>query len=134
MQTTINPPSKTALWISWFMSGFVIMFMAFDGIFKFIQPEPVLEAMLELGYSEHHIAIVGALALISVIFYTIPRTSILGAILLTGFLGGAIATNFQVNSPLFSHVLFPAYIAILAWAGLWLRDERVRNIIPFSGK
>lgn len=134
MQTTANQPSKKTLWISWFMSGLVILFMVFDGVFKFIQPEPVLNSMLELGYGEHHIAIVGALALIAVIFYAIPRTTILGAILLTGFLGGAMATNFRVNAPLFTHVLFPAYLLILAWGGLWLRNERVRNIIPYSVK
>lgn len=134
MQTTTHHPSKKTLWISWIMSGLVILFMLMDSIFKFIQPEPVLETMLELGYGEHHITIVGTLALISVIFYAIPRTAILGAILLTGFLGGAIATNFRMDYPLLSHVLFPAYLAIFAWGGLWLRNSRLKNLIPLSNK
>ena len=125
-----NTISKSRLWTSRIMSGLVILFMLMDGIFKLIQPEEVVEATLGLGYAEHQIAIIGMLALISILLYAYPRTSILGALLLTGFLGGAIATNLRVETPLFSHVLFPGYLAVLAWGGLWLRDERVRNLIP----
>jgi len=114
------------------MSGLVILFMLFDGIFKFIQPDPVIETMHELGFGSHHIAVVGFLALFSVILYAIPRTAILGAIILTAFLGGAIATNFRMDYPLFSHVLFPVYLALLAWGGLWLRDKRLQAFIPFK--
>lgn len=128
----INQTSKKRLWAAWLMSGIAILFMLFDSLFKFIQPGPVVETMLELGYSEHHIAIVGLLGLISVILYTIPRTAILGAILLTGFFGGAIATNFRMDYPLFSHVLFPVYIAILAWGGLWLRNRGLQELVPLN--
>lgn len=133
--TNTSIPSKSTLWISRIMSGIVILFMLSDGIFKLIQPQPVFDTMLELGYGEHHISIVGILALLSVIFYAIPRTAVFGAILLTAFLGGAIATNFRMDYSLFGHVLFPVYITILAWGGLWLRNQKLRELIPlYVGK
>lgn len=101
-----------------------------DSIFKFIQPEEVVQGTLELGYAEHHIAIIGALGLISVLLYAFPRTSLLGAVMLTGYWGGAVATNLRMDLPLFSNILFPVYLAVLAWGALWLRDARLRNLIP----
>ena len=124
-----NTLSKGRLWTSRIMSGIVILFMLFDSIFKFIQPEEVVQGTTELGYGAHHIALLGTLGLLSVIVYAIPRTSVLGAILLTAYFGGAIATHVRLDNPLFSHVLFPVYLGILAWGGLWLRDERVRKVI-----
>lgn len=126
--------SEGRLWTARVMSWIVIVFMLMDGIFKLIQPEEVVQGTLELGYAEHHIAIIGTLALISVLLYAFPRTSLLGAILLTGFWGGAITTNMRMDLPLFSHILFPVYLAVLAWGALWLRDERVRNLIPLLKK
>ena len=114
------------------MSWLVVLFMLFDSIFKFIQPESVVKGTLSLGYAEHHIAIIGTLGLISVILYAIPRTSILGAILLTGYWGGAIATHLRLDNPLFTHMLFPVYLAILAWAGLWLVNESLRELFPLK--
>ncbi len=132
--TTTNQLSKGRLWTARVMSWIVIVFMLMDGIFKFIQPEEVVQGTLELGYAEHHIAIIGALALIFVLLYAFPRTSLLGVVLLTGFWGGAIASNLRMDLPLFSHILFPVYLAFLAWGALWLRDERVRNLIPLLKK
>ncbi|MEX2641176.1 MAG: DoxX family protein [Balneolales bacterium] len=114
------------------MSGIVILFMLFDSIFKFIQPDPVVQGTLELGFAEHHIALIGLLGLMSILLYTYPQTSVLGAILLTGFFGGVIATHVRLDNPLFSHTLFPVFLAILAWGGIWLRDERVRKLIPLQ--
>lgn len=90
-----------------------------------------MEGTLTLGYAEHHIAIIGVLALLSTILYAIPRTSVTGAILLTAYYGGAIATHLRLDNPLFSHTLFPVYFAILAWGGIWLRDAGIRGFIPF---
>ena len=129
---TVNQTSKTRLWISWIMSGLVILFMLFDSIFKFIQPPEVIEGTLSLGYSEHHIVIIGTLALISTVLYAIPRTSIIGAILLTAYFGGAIATHLRLDNPLFSHTLFPVYFAVLAWGGLWLRNKPLCSIMPLQ--
>ena len=131
MQTETT--SKGALWTGRIFSGFVILFMAFDAIIKFVKPEPVIQTTInELGYQEHHILTHGLIGLICTILYAIPRTSILGAILLTGQFGGAVASHLRVDNPTFSHLLFPVYIGILAWGGLWLRDERLRNLIPLK--
>lgn len=130
--TDIRQDSKAKLWTGRIMSGLVILFMLFDSIFKFIKPEPVVKGTVELGYAEHHIVVIGILALIATVLYTIPRTSILGLILLTGYLGGAIATHFRLDNPLFTHTLFPVYIAILAWGGIWLRNKKLRRLIPFN--
>lgn len=131
METT--PISKGALWTGRIFSWFVILFMAFDAIIKFLKPEPVLTTTInELGYKEHHILTHGMIGLISTLLYAFPRTSILGAILLTGQFGGAIASHLRVDNPTFSHLLFPVYIGVLAWGGLWLRDEKLRNLIPIK--
>lgn len=126
--------SKSRLWTARIMSGLVILLMLFDSIFKFIQPDPVIEGSLELGYAEHHIVVMGILGLLSILLYAYPRTAILGAVLLTGYLGGAIATHVRVDNPLFSHILFPVYVAVLAWGGIWLRNARLRALIPFQRK
>lgn len=126
-----NQTSKTRFWTSWILSGLVMLFMLFDSIFKFIQPDPVVKGTLELGYSEHHIVVIGLLGLLPTILYAIPRTAVLGAVLLTGYFGGAIATHLRLDNPLFTHVLFPVYLAVLAWGGLWLRNARVRKLMPF---
>ncbi|KZE48866.1 hypothetical protein AV540_16550 [Brevibacillus parabrevis] len=120
--------SRTRLWVARIMSWLVILFMLFDGVFKLIQPAPVVEGTLVLGFAEHHIALLGILAIISTVLYALPRTAVLGAILLTGYFGGVIATQVRVDAPLLTHTLFAVYLAILVWGGLWLRDERVRNL------
>lgn len=128
--TTTNQLSKGRLWTARIMGGIVILFMLMDGIFKLIQPEEVVQGTLELGFAEHHIALIGILALISVLLYAFPRTSILGAVLLTGFWGGVIATHVRLDNPLFSHILFPVFLGILAWGALWIKNEQLRNLFP----
>ncbi|PTM58696.1 DoxX family protein [Desmospora activa] len=123
--------SKSRLWTANIMSGVVILFMVFDSVMKFVKPAAVVKGTLELGYGEHHIAVIGTLGLLSTVLYTLPRTSVLGAIMLTGYFGGAVATQIRMDYPLFSHTLFPVYIAILAWGGIWLRDNKVRELFPF---
>lgn len=130
----MNSISKSRLWTARIMSGLVILFMLFDSIFKFIQPAPVVEGTLQLGYAQHHLAVIGTLGLISTILYAIPRTAFLGAVLLTGYFGGAIATHIRMDAPLFSHVLFPVYLAVLAWGAIWLRNERARKLIPLQNR
>ena len=127
-----NNESKTKRWISWIMSGLVILFMLMDSIMKFIKPKEVLEGTLALGFAEHHLPIIGALGLISTLLYIFPRTAVLGAILLTGYFGGAIATHLRLDNPLFSHTLFTVYFGILVWGGLWLRNSKLRELFPLS--
>ncbi|HYG18455.1 MAG TPA: DoxX family protein [Ohtaekwangia sp.] len=127
--------SKSRLWASWTMSGLVILFMLVDAVFKLLPPNEMMKASVhELGYAEHHLPIMGILALIATILYIVPSTSVLGAVLLTGYFGGAIATHVRIDNPLFSHVLFPVYLGILMWGGLWLRDHRVGKVLLSTGR
>lgn len=124
--------STPRLWTGRIMSWFVILFMLFDATLKFLKLPVVIKTTVdELGYAEHHIILHGFFVLIPTILYAIPRTSVLGAVLLTAHLGGAIASNLRVDNPVFSHTLFPVYTAILMWGGIWLRDERLRSVLPF---
>jgi hypothetical protein len=124
--------SKTARWAGRIVSGLVILFLTFDVVFKFIKPAPapVVETMAHLGWSLSLAPVLGIVLLFCVVLYAIPITSVLGAILLTGYLGGAIATHLRVGDPLFSHILFPTYVGALLWGGLYLRELRLRALIP----
>ena len=111
------------------MSGLVILFMLFDAIMKFIQPDEVIEGTVKLGFHESQILPIGIIGLLATLCYIVPRTSVIGAILLTGYFGGAIATNFRLDQPLFSHVLFPIYLSILMWGGLILRYPALKSFL-----
>lgn len=131
-QTT--PVSSGSLWTGRVLSGLIILFMIFDGVIKLPPLDVVTQTMVPLGWpADVSVArMLGIIGLISTALYALPHTSVLGAILLTGYLGGAIATNMRVGSPLFSHTLFGVYLGIILWSGLYLRDPRVRALIPFS--
>jgi hypothetical protein len=129
--TSVNttPVSKARIWTSRIMGGLVIAFMLMDSIFKLFPNESVTAGTASFGFQAHHLPILGTLGLISILLFALPRTQILGAILLTGYLGGAIATHVRLDHPLFSLVLFPVYLAILAWGSIWLKNERLRKLI-----
>lgn len=116
------------------MSGLIVAFLIFDGAIKLAPIAPVTETMTALGYSGDPMLArgLGIVTLLCALLYAIPRTSVLGAILLTGLLGGAIATHLRVGSPIFSHLLFGVYLGLIAWGGLYLRYEAVRKMIPFK--
>lgn len=122
--------SKSARWTSYVMSGLVILFMLLDSIMKFVKPPEVVEGTVALGFSEHHLPIIGALGLFATLLYALPRTSVLGAILLTGYFGGAVATHIRLDNPLFTHTLFTVYFGIFVWGGLWLRNTTLRLLLP----
>ena len=127
--------SRAKIWTGRVLSGFVVLFLTFDAVIKLLKLSFVVEGTLKLGYPESSIVPLGVVLLASVVAYVVPRTSVLGAILLTGYLGGAIATHVRVGDPLFSHVLFPLYVAALVWGGLYLRDARVGALIgPRHGR
>ncbi|MEQ8582639.1 MAG: DoxX family protein [Marinoscillum sp.] len=129
--TNTKSISKGRRWTARIMSGIVLLFMLMDSIMKFIQPPVVVETTVALGFAEDQIYILGILGLLSTLLYALPKTSILGAVLLTGYWGGVIATHLRLDNPLFSHLLFPVYLAILAWGGLWLVNEQLRALFPF---
>ena len=119
----------------WAMSGLVILFLVLDGAMKMAQLPIVAETSAQLGWPSDPGSLyrLGALLLGSTLLYAIPHTAVLGAILLTGYLGGAVATHVRIGSPLFSHILFGVYVGLLVWGGLWLRDTRVRALLPLRG-
>jgi hypothetical protein len=128
------PVSRSALWSGRVVSGLVIVFLLFDGAIKLVPWPVVTETMDRMGYgsSETLARSLGLITLVCTVLYAVPPTSILGAILLTGYLGGAIASHVRIGSPLFSHVLFGFYLGLMVWGGLWLRDRNLRAVMPFS--
>jgi len=124
-----NATTKNTARAGWIISIVTILFLLFDIFGKFMKPEPVLKGTMQLGYPESMITPIGIILLICTILYIIPRTSLLGVVLLTGYLGGAVASNMRVDSPLFSNTLFPVYFAILAWAGIYFRSASLRKLI-----
>lgn len=125
--------SKKMLWTGRVLSGLAIVFLLFDAIIKFFMdklPPEALEAGAALQWPIEKMPLVGTILLVCTILYAIPRTTLLGAVLLTGYLGGAIASHVRVGNPLFSHTLFPVYVAVLVWLGFYLRDAKLRSIFP----
>ncbi len=134
IQDTATAPAM--LWIGRVMSGLVVAFLIFDGGIKLAPLSVVTETMQQLGYSASPELArgLGVMTLAIALLYALPRTSILGAILLTGLLGGAMATHLRVGSPLFSHLFFGRYLGLLAWGGLYLRDTKLRRMIPLRAE
>lgn len=132
MPSDSQTTSKGRLWAGRIISGLPALFLLVDAIMKFVKPAPVVAETLRLGYPENVIIGLGAVLLASTILYLIPKTSILGAILLTGYLGGAVATHVRMGEGWFS-ILFPVIFGALLWAGLWLRDDRLQKLIPLRG-
>ena len=133
------PANRTAAsatarrWAGRVLTGIPMLFLLFDGIIKLLRVKPVLDGMPLLGWPVSLAIPLGILLLSCLALYAIPQTAVLGAILLTGYLGGAVATHVRVADPLFSHVLFPVYVGAMLWGGLYLRDARLRALIPFRG-
>jgi hypothetical protein len=114
------------------MSGLTILFLLMDAVMKVLKLQLAVIGTVDLGYPESEVAGIGAVLLVCLLLYAIPKTSILGAILLTGYLGGAVATHLRVGSPLVGFVLFPVYVGVMVWGGLFLRDSRVRALFSLS--
>jgi DoxX-like family len=122
--------SQKGLWAGRIMSGLAALFLLFDSLIKVMKLAPAVEGTTALGYPANVVRGIGIVELVCLVLYVIPRTSVFGAILLTGYLGGAVATHVRVGSPLFTHILFPIYVAALIWGGLYLRDARLRSLVP----
>jgi hypothetical protein len=122
--------SKKSLWTGRIFSALIVAFLLFDAVIHLMRPAPVVEAFAKLGLPLRLAVTLGITELVCILLYVIPRTSILGAILLTGYLGGAIATQMPRSNSLFGEILFPVYVGVIVWGGIYLRDERLRTLIP----
>jgi hypothetical protein len=125
-QSQVRTPAR--VWTGRILSGLAIAFMLFDGLYKLPEPTPVRQGMAQLGYPEHLAEYIGVIALVCTILYAIPRTAAIGAVLLTGYLGGAVASQVRVQAVAFN-IAFPFILAAFVWGGLYLRDARVRAVV-----
>jgi DoxX-like family len=122
--------SKGTLWTGRVLSALVVLLMLFDCSLKIARAQVAVEGTVKLGYSESVVVPIGIVLLVCTILYAIPRTSVLGAVLLTGYLGGAVATNVRAGLPLAGYILSPVYVGIVAWLGLYLRSIQLRRMLP----
>ena len=125
--------SKRALWAGRILSGLAIVFLTMDGVIKLVPIQPVTDSLKDLGYptSDAFARLLGVITLGCTALYAWPRTALLGAVLMTGLLGGAMASHIRLDHPLLTHTLFGLWLGLIVWGGLWLRDERVRRVMPF---
>lgn len=133
MTTTTAPHanSPVAARVGWVLTALIAIFLILDGVTKLMNVQAVKDATVDLGLREEMMPVVGIVLLVSLALYLVPRTAFLGAVLLTGYLGGAVLTNWRVDKPLFSTVLFAVYVGIVVWGSLYLRDPKVRQVMPF---
>jgi hypothetical protein len=137
--STVTEPQPNAVvpasvWAGRIMSALAIVFFTFDGVTKLVQPQIVIDATRQIGWPADAttLAVLGAILLACAALYAFPRTATLGAILLTGYLGGAVAAHARLGDPLFTHILFGVYLGLFVWGGLWCRDARIRALIPIG--
>lgn len=126
--TTSTHVSKKSMWIAWTITGLLAIFLLFDAITKLLMVSQVITASVNLGYPESSIFGIGMILLISTVFYLVPYTSVLGAVLLTAYLGGATASHVRVGEPFY----FPVIFGILIWVSLYIRNKQLRKLIPLT--
>lgn len=117
------------VWVGRLLSGIAVAFLLFDVSGKLMKVAPVIEGTVKLGYAENTVFPIGVLLLVGVLLYLIPQTTVLGAIYLAAYLGGAVASHYRLGNPLATHVLFPVYVAALLWGGLALRDQKLLALL-----
>jgi hypothetical protein len=129
---TAASTSSRAIWVGRALSALALIFLTIDTAVKlFVMPVGV-EATKQLGFADGAVFTIGAIEAVCLVLHLVPRTAILGAVLWTGYFGGAVATHLRLDSPLFTHVLFPVYVAVFLWGGLWLRDRRLRRVVRMA--
>jgi hypothetical protein len=121
--------NNKSLWIGRVLSGLMSAFLLLDSGMKMVKAAPAVKGTIDLGYPDSVVVGIGIALFISTILYLIPRTAVLGAIFLTGYLGGAVASQVRVGNPVFSHILFPVYVAIVVWLGIYLRDAGLSTLL-----
>ncbi len=129
--TLVAPDSKNRRWAGYIFTALSALFLLMDGVMKLFKTVPVVEATVKLGYPESVIVGLGIVVVIATILYLIPNTSILGAIILTGYLGGAVTTHVRVGAGWFP-ILFPVAIGVLLWGGIYLRDTTLQSLLPLT--
>ena len=127
---TPDAPASKRLIAGYVLTALVGLFLAFDTVMKVLTLAPAVQGTTELGYPADAVFTIGVIELACLVLYLMPRTAVLGALLLTGYLGGAIATHVRVGSPLVFYTLFPIYVALMMWGGLYLRETRLRELLP----
>ncbi len=127
----IQTTSQKRLLVGYILTALVALFLAFDTALKVLVLAPAVQATTQLGYPGQSVVWIGIIELACVVLYLVPRTAVLGTLLLTGYLGGAVASQLRVGAPLLSHKLFPIYVAALLWGALYLRETRLRELLPF---
>ena len=125
----MDPLFAGQVWTGRILSGIAVAFLLFDAFGKLMRVAPVIEGTVKLGYPEGAVLPIGVLLLAGVVLYVIPQTTVLGAIYLTAYLGGAVASHYRLGNPLATHVLFPVYVAAFIWGGLALRDARLLSLL-----
>ena len=129
MNASITDSTRTQRRTAYVLTTLAALFLALDTVMKLLRLAPAVEGTVALGYPEHTVAVIGAIELVCLVLYLVPQTSVFGAVVMTGYLGGAIATHVRVGNPLLTHTLFPIYVAAMIWGGLYLRDARVRGFL-----
>jgi len=130
--TTAFAPASTRLWTGRTLTAIAVLFLIFDATVKLLRLPVAVDTTVQLGYPAAVVVPLGLLELALLVVYLTPRAAPLGAILWTAYLGGAVATHVRIGNPVFTHVLFPTYVAAMLWGGLWLRDARVRALLKYS--
>ena len=120
---------SASVWAGRILSGIAVAFLLFDAVGKLIRVAPVVEGTAKLGYPDASIVPIGVLLVVGVVLYAVPRTSLLGAIYLAAYLGGAVASQYRVGNPIATHTLFPVYVAAVVWGGLALRNPRLLSLL-----
>jgi len=124
--------TRTTTNVGYVCTGLAALFLAFDTVLKVLRLGPAVEGTTALGYPAESVQWIGFIELVCLVLYLVPRTSVLGGLLLTGYLGGAVATHVRISNPLFTHTLFPIYVALALWGGLYLREKRLRALLPLK--
>ena len=130
MNASITDSTRTQRRTAYVLTTLAALFLALDTVMKLLRLAPAVEGTVALGYPEHTVAVIGAIELVCLVLYLVPQTAVFGAVVMTGYLGGAIATHVRVGNPLLTYTLFPIYVAAMLWGGLYLREPRLRALLP----
>jgi hypothetical protein len=128
-ETTAPSVGRAAARTGYVLTALLTLFLLFDSVTKVMQLPMVVEATQQMGFPATSVPVIGGVLLACLALYLVPRTAVLGAVLLTGYLGGAVCAQLRIEAPLFSHTLFPIYVGIVAWVALYLRSAALRTLV-----